>query len=1318
MRQKCFFLFSVHLLQQLRTPHMMDRYCLLACVKRGSLLLFGLSNSSSSSTPEKNLLQGRVGEQVSRHSKYPSEQDVLTHSFWSFLTATQAMTDLNARQHTLDCHLSLVILLAALAAGSCSTASRVVDTQSLRNAEEEGRRDSTWAVPLEVREPRRWANRDGVFSMKKVLTDSGFTYNSERIRRRTDDYTSEEGIKDEPGPCESSHGSKARAPTEGIDESVDRRIPDPQIPVPIIAEDWEGKDTAVASWYPKETVISDIPSLNMSGVEILLSIIPLEGQAAISYYPLVTNSPLPLRTTWWRLPNIECSYCSENNPLHTVVMPERRHVALMFVMSEWQMQPARVTGNMRTTRVCLAGVWSDGIVTTYNHCSTLGMDLNPNGVAFATITASPTQPGALGVIAVFGYGAANEGGLWQSTLYQQGNMSEWVRVDSAVRAIPPRRNGHMLLFASSLDQCWFLLGRMEKSFTLRTDVWMLRQIDAGWEQLPDTPISGPFTSYYEISINSALLLSETTLIAVTSTADEMYLYIMKPLENRPSWLVIPSESTYEPINAYSLVSGSMSLYLLGTSSVAQASSYKVALVSSVLPGSGGNMTATFSPLVANEIQHNMRIRVNPGNIPLLVTVEDRYDSSTGTGICKGLVLGQMGKSSYPPSPAENSMLWNLSITDDHISNGVTARLEAISMDSYPYGSILHTATKIGNDTIVLGAYDAAPNGTDSDLFVWCFTISRSRWSRGVNHNSMSPPPRSEFAAYSHNSTAVIIDGGFHKGVMYADMWMFSFTDLESCTGSWFPIRNATNPALTFRRYHAFLTVDKVVIMFGGLWEYSDRANASVLTEIRISASLTYEWRFIPFPQTPNDLLRASSHILLPWSANTLLLYGELNIKLGSGYVFSTALLTYTINNGCFDIVQAEPYFVQTTILQNAIGLCSYILSDNTCLDRFDDDKCQYKVSLTYLSRSYCLAGFMYNNVTQQCIACPRGKWSSGGASSTCQSCPNGTSTEMMASVSTLDCTPCALRGYCHDHGECYISSNTGQCSCDFGYFAFDKCRIPYVFIILGAAAILLLAAFVTRRQYRKLRSARQLTKIKLEESSRRIHDLSSVWHVDESQLNLKHILGTGGYGAAWLADFNDMPVVVKKLHKHCLVDNFAVEEFRREAEMMKTRRHRNIVLFLGAGTDARGEPFLVMEYIARGSLAAILSDMSVSLTHSDSLKFMLDTAKGMVYLHSTVPSTIHRDLKPSNLLVTERWVVKVSDFGTARLVSHLTGQTSQQRPETADESTNLLKAFNSSDTMTHGVGTLPYQSPEMLACAKYTTSTDVYRWDYSYTNFT
>lgn len=117
------------------------------------------------------------------------------------------------------------------------------------------------------------------------------------------------------------------------------------------------------------------------------------------------------------------------------------------------------------------------------------------------------------------------------------------------------------------------------------------------------------------------------------------------------------------------------------------------------------------------------------------------------------------------------------------------------------------------------------------------------------------------------------------------------------------------------------------------------------------------------------------------------------------------------------------------------------------------------------------------------------------------------------------------------------------------------------------------------------------------------------------------------------------------------------------------------------------------------------------ITGETELRFASDTARGMRYLHSQ--EQIHRDLKPANLLISERWVVKVADFGTSRLLErnmegprqHVQGDPEKQ-PLLLNEVPQTVQSLTDSRD-----GSLLWQAPELeKGNQNYGKAVDVYRW--------
>ncbi|QJR37511.1 serine/threonine-protein kinase [Gemmatimonas groenlandica] len=143
-------------------------------------------------------------------------------------------------------------------------------------------------------------------------------------------------------------------------------------------------------------------------------------------------------------------------------------------------------------------------------------------------------------------------------------------------------------------------------------------------------------------------------------------------------------------------------------------------------------------------------------------------------------------------------------------------------------------------------------------------------------------------------------------------------------------------------------------------------------------------------------------------------------------------------------------------------------------------------------------------------------------------------------------------------------------------------------------------------------------------------------------------LGHGGMGVVYEA-FDarlQRPVALKFLSPHLTNDRHAQRRFETEARAAAALDHPNICTVSEIGTTDGGERFLVMplyigetlhERIARGPLAI-----------PDAVEIAVQIARGLAKAHDA--GIVHRDIKPSNLFITQDGVVKILDFGIAKLL--------------------------------------------------------------------
>ncbi len=142
----------------------------------------------------------------------------------------------------------------------------------------------------------------------------------------------------------------------------------------------------------------------------------------------------------------------------------------------------------------------------------------------------------------------------------------------------------------------------------------------------------------------------------------------------------------------------------------------------------------------------------------------------------------------------------------------------------------------------------------------------------------------------------------------------------------------------------------------------------------------------------------------------------------------------------------------------------------------------------------------------------------------------------------------------------------------------------------------------------------------------------------------------------------------------------SVNDFLREAKSAAALNHPNIVIVYDAGKQG-GDYYIAMELVYGKTLKDILREKG-ALPPAEALKISEQLAKALVYAHGK--NLIHRDIKPGNIMLTEEGIVKLMDFGLAKIIH-----------DTAQYATKII-------------GTPYYMSPEQIRGDKISFKTDIY----------
>jgi len=184
-------------------------------------------------------------------------------------------------------------------------------------------------------------------------------------------------------------------------------------------------------------------------------------------------------------------------------------------------------------------------------------------------------------------------------------------------------------------------------------------------------------------------------------------------------------------------------------------------------------------------------------------------------------------------------------------------------------------------------------------------------------------------------------------------------------------------------------------------------------------------------------------------------------------------------------------------------------------------------------------------------------------------------------------------------------------------------------------------------------------------------------------------IGAGGMGVVYRArdERLERDVALKVLPAGALADEEMRKRFRREAMALSKLNHPNIAIIHDFNTE-RDVDFLAMEYISGVTLGE--KSHSGGLPEAEVVSLGKQAAEALEAAHEQ--GIIHRDLKPGNIMVTPKGLLKVLDFGLAKLF----------RPSGTMDKTLT-------QTGTQGLtGTLPYMAPEQLDGREVDERTDIH----------
>lgn len=200
-----------------------------------------------------------------------------------------------------------------------------------------------------------------------------------------------------------------------------------------------------------------------------------------------------------------------------------------------------------------------------------------------------------------------------------------------------------------------------------------------------------------------------------------------------------------------------------------------------------------------------------------------------------------------------------------------------------------------------------------------------------------------------------------------------------------------------------------------------------------------------------------------------------------------------------------------------------------------------------------------------------------------------------------------------------------------------------------------------------------------------------------NRYRLEAVVGSGGMGRVYRAHDRVLgeTIAIKVLRPELVeLEGSAGDRLRDELRMTRRVTHRNVVRTHDIG-ESDGVPFLTMEFVKGASLAEVIRKRG-ALPVPAVLSVARQLMRALVAAHEQ--QVVHGDIKPQNLLVGVGGVVKVTDFGIARVV-----RAAQRMPVPTDARAGIAGRVGGAT-----IGTPEYLAPELLIGGSASVLTDLY----------